>query len=126
MLGKPRFSYEMAKNIKERTITIAEKEGTFSTIFHKIKGSKKESGISSLRQLLSNEKARLLHICKTKQPESIYELAKILSRDFKAVRHDIRILEQFGFIELISSIKHGRERLRPVVDADQVIIKINL
>tara|TARA_Y100000310_G_scaffold32447_1_gene30729 strand:+ start:364 stop:714 length:351 start_codon:yes stop_codon:yes gene_type:complete len=116
----------MAKNIKTRTITIAEKEGTFSTIFHKIKGGKKESGIASLRQLLSNEKARLLHICKTKQPESIYELAKILARDFKAVRHDIKILEQFGFIELISSIKHGRERLKPVVDADQVIITINL
>jgi len=116
----------MAKNIKTRTITIAEKEGTFSTIFHKIKGSKKESGISSLRQLLSNEKARLLHICKTKHPESIYELAKLLSRDFKAVRHDIKILEQFGFIELISSIKHGRERLKPIVDADQVVITINL
>lgn len=116
----------MAKNIKTRTITIAEKEGTFSTIFHRIKGGKKESGISSLRQLLSNEKARLLHICKTKHPESIYELAKLLSRDFKAVRHDIRILEQFGFIELISSIKHGRERLKPVVDADQVVININL
>ena len=116
----------MAKNIKSRTITIAEKEGTFSTIFHKIKASKKDSGISSLRQLLSNEKARLLHVCKTKQPESIYELAKLLSRDFKAVRHDIRILEQFGFIELISSISHGRERLRPVVDADQVVITINL
>ena len=116
----------MAKNIKTRTITIAEKEGTFSTIFHKIKGSKKDSGIASLRQLLSNEKARLLHVCKTKQPNSIYELAKILGRDFKAVRYDIKILEQFGFIELISSIKHGRERLRPVVDADQVVITINL
>ncbi len=117
----------MAKQIKTRTITVAEKEGTFSSIFHKIKGTtKKESGISSLRHLLSNEKARLLHICKTKQPASIYELTKLLGRDFKAVRQDIRILEQFGFIELISSHKHGRERLRPIVDADQVIITINL
>ena len=116
----------MAKNIKERTITIVEREGTFSTIFHKIKGSKKESEISSLRHLLSNEKARLLHICKTKQPQSIYALAKILGRDFKAVRQDIKLLEQFGLIELISSIKHNRERLKPVVDAEQVIITINL
>jgi len=117
----------MAKQIKTRTITIVEKEGTFSTIFHRIKGSsKKNSEISSLRQLLSNEKARLLDMCKTKQPASIYELAKLLGRDFKAVRHDIKLLEQFGFIELISSIKQGRERLRPVVDADRVIITINL
>ena len=117
----------MPKTIKTRTITVAEKEGTFSSIFHKIKGTtKKESGISSLRHLLSNEKARLLHICKTKQPASIYELAKLLGRDFKAVRQDIRVLEQFGFVELISSHKHGRERLRPIVDADQVVITVNL
>lgn len=116
----------MATQTKIRTITIAEKGGTFSTIFHKIKGAKKDSGIASLRQLLSNEKARLLHICKTKQPQSIYELAKLLGRDFKAVRQDIKLLEQFGLIELISSIKQGRERLRPIVDADKLIITINL
>jgi predicted transcriptional regulator len=116
----------MAQQIKKRTITIAEKGGTFSTIFHKIKGSKKNSGISSLRRLLSNEKARLLHVCKTKQPRSIYELAKTLGRDFKAVREDIRLLEQFGLVELTSSIKNNRERLRPIVDADKLEITINL
>lgn len=116
----------MAKQIKTRNITIAEKEGTFSAIFSKIKGSKKGSEIFGLRQLLSKEKARILHICKTKQPESIYKLSKILGRDFKAVRQDIRILEQFGFIELISSHKQGRERLKPIVDADRVVITINL
>ena len=57
---------------------------------------------------------------------NIYELAKLLGRDFKAVRHDIRLLEQFGLIELISSIKQGRERLRPVVDADKLVITVNL
>ena len=116
----------MAKQIKTRNITISEKEGTFSSIFHRIKGSKKESGIESLRKMLSNERARLLHICKTKEPESIYKLAKLLGRDFKAVRQDIKLLEQFGFIELISSHKDGRERLRPVVDADQVVITVNI
>jgi predicted transcriptional regulator len=116
----------MAAQIKTRTITLNEKSGTFSTIFHKIKSSKKNSEVSDLRQLLSNEKARLLDIIKTKQPNSIYELAKLLGRDFKAVRHDIRLLERFGLIELISSIKEGRERLRPVVDADKLIITVNL
>ena len=119
----------MAKQTISRTITISEKEGTFSTIFHKLKGSKdskKESDVFNLRQLLSNEKARLLHVCKTNHPASIYELAKLLNRDFKAVRSDIKILEQFGLIELISSIKDGRERLRPVLGADKLIITLNL
>jgi len=87
---------------------------------------KQNTEIANLRQLLSNERARLLNICKTKEPSSIYELAKLLGRDFKAVRKDIKLLERFGFIELISSHKHGRERLRPIVDADQVVITINL
>ncbi len=117
----------MAKTIKTRTISISDKEGTFSTIFHRFKTTKKQdSEIASLRQILSNEKARLLHICKNKQPNSIYELAKLLGRDFKAVRQDIKLLEKFGFIELISSHKQGRERLRPIVDADQVVITINI
>ncbi|MBT3582899.1 HTH domain-containing protein [Candidatus Woesearchaeota archaeon] len=117
----------MANQTKTRTISISEKEGTFSTIFHRFKSSKKQtSEVATLRQLLSNEKAKLLHICKNKKPESIYELAKILGRDFKAVREDIRLLEKFGFIELISSHKQGRERLRPLVDADKVVITINL
>ena len=114
------------KNIKTKNITLTEKEGTFSALFKRDKSIKTSSDVSSLRQLLSNEKAKLLHICKTKQPESIYKLAKLLGRDFKAVRHDIRILEQYGFIELISSHKQGRERLRPVVDADKVVITINI
>jgi len=117
----------MAKTIKSKTITLLEKEGAFSTIFHKFKGKKKYiSETSNLRQLLSNEKARLIHIIKTKQPESIYELAKLTGRDFKAVRHDIRLLEHFGIIELISSHKHGRERLRPVIDVDKLVINVDL
>lgn len=117
----------MAKTIKTKTITLSEKEGTFSTIFNRFKGKKGlNSDISNLRQLLSNERAKLMHVIKTKQPDSIYELAKILGRDFKAVRHDIRLLEQFGLIELISSIKNSRERLRPIIDADRLVITLNL
>ena len=115
------------KTIKTKNITLSEKEGTFSTIFHRFKGKKAHnSEIANLRQLLSNERARILHTIKTKKPASIYELAKLLGRDFKAIRQDIKLLEHFGFIELISSHKHGRERLRPVVDIDKLVITVNL
>ena len=119
----------MAKQVKTKSITLSEKEGTFSGLFKKIKGESKEpknTEVTELRKLLSNEKARLLHICKTKTPESIYKLAKLLGRDFKAVRQDIKFLEKYGFIELISSHKHGRERLMPIVGLDQLIITINI
>lgn len=115
----------MEKKTKLITINL-EKEGTFSTILHKFKTDKKKSEIADLRQALSNQKAHILHVIKAKNPASIYELAKLLGRDFKAVRYDIKLLEKYNFVELISSRKHGRERLKPVIDVDQIIIKINL
>ncbi|MDD5191552.1 MAG: HTH domain-containing protein [Candidatus Nanoarchaeia archaeon] len=117
----------MVETIKTKTITLSEKEGAFSTIFSRFKGNKKSgSDISNLRQLLSDERAKMIHMIKTKKPDSIYELAKLLGRDFKAVRQDIRLLEQFGLLELISSIKNGRERLRPVIELDKLIINVDL
>ncbi|MBR9704718.1 hypothetical protein GOV12_04855 [Candidatus Pacearchaeota archaeon] len=116
----------MAQQQNTINISLSLSGGTFSAIFSKIKGKKKNSQISKLRQLLSNEKARLLHTVKVKQPESVYRLAKLLNRDFKAVRHDIKLLENLGLIELISSHKNGRERLRPVVESDKIIITINI
>ena len=116
----------MAKHIKTKTITLSEKEGTFSVLFKKKTPQRKNPELAALRQVLSNEKARLIHICKTKNPESIYKLAKLLGRDFKAVRHDVKLLERYGFIELISSHKQGRERLKPVIDVDQLVITINI
>jgi len=106
-------------------IDLEQKKGVFVSIIDKIKG-RKQSKLVELRQILSNEKARLLHTIKTKNPNSIYELSKLLSRDFNAVRYDIRILEKLGFVELISSRNKKRESLKPIVNVDQVVIKINL
>ncbi|MEM0465326.1 MAG: HTH domain-containing protein [Candidatus Pacearchaeota archaeon] len=116
----------MVGHKKTKNISLSVSEGTFSSLISKISGNKKNSDIYNLRQILSNEKARLLHTIKAKQPESVYKLAKLLNRDFKAVRHDIKVLENFGLVELIASHKKGRERLKPVVDTDQIIITINI
>lgn len=117
----------MAKTTTSRTISLSEKEGTFSTIFNRFKGkSSFSSDISNLRQLFSNERARLIHTIKTKKPASIYELAKLVGRDFKAVRYDIKLLEYFGIIELISTHKKGRELLTPIIELDKLVINIDL
>jgi predicted transcriptional regulator len=59
-------------------------------------------------------------------PNSIYELAQLLERDYKAVSHDIKILEKLGFVKLESSKKSNRERLKPVIKVNQIRIIINL
>ena len=118
----------MPTKTKTREITITEDHGAFS-IFRKRKITKKDydfSGISALRQLLSNEKARILHTIKTEQPGSIYELAKKLERGFKSVNDDIKLLERFGFIELIEEKTKNRIRHKPEIIVDNVLVNIKL
>ncbi len=117
----------MAKT-KIREITITESKGAFS-VFRKPRTSKKDydfEGILALRQLLSNEKARILHVIKTQNPKSIYDLAKKLGRGFKSVNDDIKLLERFGFIELIEEKTKNRRRHRPEIVVDTITIHLKI
>ncbi|PIN90784.1 hypothetical protein COU60_00370 [Candidatus Pacearchaeota archaeon CG10_big_fil_rev_8_21_14_0_10_34_76] len=119
----------MAQKTKSMQITIVDKQGTFSALFKKFPGNKKDydfEGLSALRGLLSNEKARMMHTIKTKSPKSVYALAKMLGRDFKSVSDDIKLMEKFGFIDLIAEKTGKRERLRPRIILDSINIELKL
>jgi len=119
----------MAQKSKTKEINIVEEGGAFQSFFKRFSTDNKGydfEGISALRRLLSNERARLLHTIKTKSPKSLYELAKLLSRDFKSVEQDIKLLERFGFIDLIAEKSGNRGRLRPVLAAENIHINIKL
>ena len=122
-------SIKMAKNENSRNITLNISSGTFSGILRRLRGQSDDynlSGISALRQLLSDERAKILHTIKTNDPSSIYHLAKILGRDFKSVREDIKLLERFGFLELETNRKGKREMLKPILTVDSFTITINI
>jgi predicted transcriptional regulator len=113
---------------KTREITIVQSKGAFS-ILKKGLLSKEEydfEGLSALRRLLSNEKARLLHVLKTQHPDSIYTLAKKLERNFKTVNDDIKLLERFGFIELVEEKTKNRIRHKPELLVDSLIINLKI
>jgi hypothetical protein len=84
------------------------------------------SQIKRLRQLLSKEKIKIIHTIKEKKPSSIYELAKILKRNFKAVRQDLRLFENFGLIELKKEKIKNRVCSRPVLKIDMINFSIEL
>lgn len=114
------------KKTKTRYVDINTNKSGFSA---KLSGDKKNydfSDVKLLRNLLSNEKAKILHVLKTKNPKSIYALAKELDRDFKSVREDIKILERFGFIEFHLEKTGKRESLMPVLTIDKLEIIINI
>jgi len=117
----------MAKQ-KTREITIIQSKGAFS-IFKKTRTSKKDydfEGLSVLRKLLSNEKARLLHAIKTQAPTSIYDLAKKLGRNFKSVSDDVKLLERMGFIELVEEKTKKRIRHKPKIVVDTITLHIKV
>jgi len=120
----------MAQKIKTRQITITDEGGTFTTFFRRLAGEKEDTlnfeGLAAARNILSNEKARLLHIVKIKKPSSLYTLAKLLGRNFKSVYDDVKLLEKFGFLDLIIERTGKRQRLKPVVVVDSVNIEIRI
>ncbi|RMG81508.1 MAG: hypothetical protein D6707_04715 [Bacteroidetes bacterium] len=117
----------MAKT-KTREITITESKGSF-VLFKKPKSKKGKydfEGLSALRKLLSNERAKIIHVIKTKSPKSIYELSKMLERDFKSVSSDIHLLERFGFVELVAEKTKKRVRHKPEIAVDNIIINVKI
>ena len=117
----------MAPKTKTREITITDEGGAFSSFFKRFSGEKDAydfKGLSELRRLLSNERSRLVHTVKTKSPTSIYSLAKMLERDFKSVFDDVKLLERFGVLDLVSEKKGKRESLRPVLVTDSLKLVI--
>jgi predicted transcriptional regulator len=117
----------MAQKSRTREVTIIDDGGTFNALFKKFTGGEEEYDFESLsivRKLLSNEKARILNTLKNKKPKSVYELAKILGRDIRSVSEDIKLLERFGFINMVSEKTGKRERLRPVLVVDSMYLHI--
>ncbi len=114
---------------KTREIVLVDKKGTFNTFLKRFTSGESEydfEALSTLRKLLSNEKARLLYTIKSKNPKSIYELAKILKRDFKSVSQDMKLLQRFGFIDFVSEKTGKRARLKPLLAIDVLNIQIKL
>ncbi len=119
----------MAQKTKILDITITDDKGAFTSFFKRIAGDKSDydfKGLASLRSLLSNEKARILHTIKSRNPTSIYDVAKMVQRDFKSVNDDIKMLEQFGFIDLIKEKTGNRQRLKPILIVDTVKIELKI
>jgi len=113
---------------KVREITIRESKGSFG-LFQKQGISKKEydfEGLMALRQLLSNEKARILDAIKNEKPGSIYELALKLKRPFKAVFDDLKLLERFGFIDFVKEKRKNRICYKPEIAVEKIIIEVKI
>lgn len=81
--------------------------------------------IKKIKGIFSDSKIKILFTLKTKNPKSIYELSKILARDQKSVKKDLKFLEQFGILKLIKEKdkKTKRTYARPVLNTNVINVK---
>lgn len=55
--------------------------------------------VEAMRQVLTESRLALLRAIRTRRPRSIAELAKLVERDFKNVRADVKVLSDLGLVE---------------------------
>jgi len=57
----------------------------------------------TLGRVITGARVELLNAIRTRRPKSIQELARIVHRDFENVYQDVKILAEFGLIEIHDS-----------------------
>jgi predicted transcriptional regulator len=91
------------------------------------KKSRDEVGFTSIeaaRNFMTRERLALMHTIRTRHPGSLYELAKMVSRDFKNVQEDIRILERHGLVRITREPRGKRKVKVPQVLFEEIALRI--
>jgi predicted transcriptional regulator len=91
------------------------------------KAPREEVGFTSIeaaRNFLTRKRLALLRTIRTRHPDSMYELAKIVGRDFKNVQEDIRLLERHGLVRIAKEARGKRKVKVPRVPFKEIALKI--
>jgi predicted transcriptional regulator len=94
---------------------------------HRQVGPREEVGFTSIeaaRNFLTRERLALLHAIRTQHPQSLYELARQVGRDFKNVQEDIRLLERHGLVRVARESRGKRTVKVPQVHFEEIALKI--
>ena len=71
------------------------------------------TSLETISKVFSKSRMEVLRTIIHKKPRSIYELAKLLDRDFKNVHSDVKLLADIGLIELKERKSDSRKGLIP-------------
>jgi predicted transcriptional regulator len=96
------------KKIKIQIKSLDEALDEFSSAIKKAQQGKKAKSKKATyvadpetaRGIFTESRLKIIQIIKNQSPNSIYELAKILKRDFKNVYHDILFLTEVGILKI--------------------------
>jgi predicted transcriptional regulator len=79
--------------------------------------------LEHVRQFLTPQRQLLYRVLRRKQPGSVYELAKMLGRPYKAVFEDLKVLKEMNLIRLQTGIHNGRARSKPILTHKKLVIE---
>ena len=91
------------------------------------KGPREEVGFTSIeaaRNFLTRERLALLRAIRTRHPSSLYQLAKVMNRDFKNIQEDIRVLERHGLVRIAKESRGKRTVKVPHVPFEEIALRI--
>lgn len=74
----------------------------------------------TLGRVLTGARLELLSVIRHARPQSIQELARAVKRDFKNVYNDIKLLQEFGLVELQES--GPRKPAIPTAKFDELVL----
>jgi predicted transcriptional regulator len=91
---------------------------------------KKQEGIyfdsiDAMKAVLTNHRLLILKTIREYKPKSIYELAKILRRDLKNVRQDLRLLSEVGLV-IFKETETDKRRIMPEVNYAKILLEIQV
>lgn len=90
----------------------------------KVNGIVYFESIEEMNNILSPKRLELINAVKMKNPESIYDLAKMLKRDQGNVTKDVNLLAKHGFLEL-EEVKDGeRTKVKPTYEKGGIELMI--
>jgi predicted transcriptional regulator len=76
-----------------------------------------------MRASLTNNRLLILKAIREHKPKSVYGLAKILGRDMKNVKQDLKLLSEIGLVTL-ERRETDKKRSIPHVDYSKILLEI--
>jgi len=115
--------------VKKVVLLVESQKAAISRAFKAIKKpSKKYSGMEiisfpdfeTLGRIITGARLELLNAIRIGKPKSIQELARIVDRNFKNVHQDVKLLAEFGLIEIVEN--GPRRSVSPVAKFSEIIL----
>ena len=83
------------------------------------------TSLEAMRKVLTEKRLELLHVIKEQEPDSVYELSKLVKRDIKNINSDLELLKNIGLVS-VTKARKGRERIIPRVNYDKIQLEIGV